>query len=190
MKLIRKLMVLALVGGIVGLFFFKTPNGKPVIDWKDFIPDQITETMKKPAPTLYRWKDDKGNWQYSDTPPEDQTANVVTNSTPVNTMKTIELPEGYQDQPRRAGGIIVGEGGSDIRRGADRTGNNRSYSGDPATWGEKESDGMERGSDFDPTSGASPLSTAPLGQVPNMLNEIERIQSNQENKQKILDNLR
>ena len=159
MKLFSKLMLLILVAGIAGLFFIKKPNGSPWLDWRDFIPSQVTQALKKPDPTLYRWQDEKGNWQYGDTPPEDQAAQTVKNTTPVNTMKTIDLPEGYQDEGRRQG-VIVGDSGSDMRT-----------------------------SKFDPTSDSSPLSTAPLEQVPNMMNEIDKIKESQTNKQQILDSL-
>ena len=159
MKLFSKLIVLLLVVGIAGLFFLKKPNGSPWLDWRDFVPNQITQAMKKPAPTLYRWQDEKGQWQYGDAPPENQQASIVKNTTPVNSMKTIDLPEGYQDKGRRQG-VIVGESGTDMRT-----------------------------SKFDPTSSASPFSTAPLEQVPNMMNELENIKESQANKQQILDSL-
>lgn len=159
MKLFYKLMLLILVAGVAGLFFVKKPNGSPMLNWQDFVPSQITQAMKKPAPTLYRWQDEKGQWQYGDTPPEDQQAAIVKNTTPVNSMKTIDLPEGYQDQGRRQG-VIVGDSGTDMRT-----------------------------SKFDPTSASSPFSTAPLEQVPDMMNEIENIKESQLNKQQLLDSL-
>ena len=137
MKLFSKLMLLLLVVGIAGLFFLKKPNGSPWLDWRDFIPNQVTQALKKPAPTLYRWQDEKGQWQYGDTPPEDQQAS----------------------QGRRQG-VVVGESGTDMRT-----------------------------SKFDPTSTSSPFSTAPLEQVPNMMNELDNIKESQANKQQILDSL-
>ena len=179
MKIFSKLMILALIAGVVGIFFVKKPNGEPMFSINDFLPSFVTEMTKKPAPTLYRWQDEKGNWQYGDTPPDDQQASIMKTQTHINGMKTIDLPEGYQNQGRRQG-VIVGEGSSDIRTQAERS--NRHYA---STKNESyDTSSTETGGESSVSSGN------PLSKLPELLNDIGNIQESQENKQKMLESIR
>jgi len=100
MSLIIKLFCAVLVIGLAGLFVLKKPDGTPWLSVNNFIPN--TETISLDAKALfndilsnkalsnkifsegnhnsgdvYRWKDKNGQWQYSDTPPENQAAENI-----------------------------------------------------------------------------------------------------------------
>jgi hypothetical protein len=80
MKLVYKLIALALIAALAAPMLIKGPDGKPIMSWKDWLPD--TQAIKKsveksipelpvsnstPQPTqkVYRWKDEHGVWHYS-----------------------------------------------------------------------------------------------------------------------------
>ena len=95
-----KVMMGLLALGMAGLFVVKKPDGTPWLNIKDFLPDQssiteISQTANKAlknaessighpdsnkistAGKIYRWKDQQGNWQFSDTPPENLPAETM-----------------------------------------------------------------------------------------------------------------
>jgi hypothetical protein len=152
MKIFTKLLLLALVAGLAAPFFLKGPNGLPLLNYKDFIPtpDSVMNSITPKAETkLYKWKDAKGHWQFGDNPPEGVGASTMQVKTQINSMKTIELPEGF-----------------------------------------KNNTGTEPEKGFDPlSSGASPLSTAPIDKVPEMMDRIESYQQKLDDRAKTLDAL-
>lgn len=154
MKIFTKLLLLALVAGLAAPFFLKGPNGQPLLNYKDFIPtpDSIMNSVTPKAEIkMYKWKDAKGHWQFGDNPPEGVAANEMHVKTQINSMKTIELPDGFKDNINT------------------------------------EEDTNPR---FDPlSSGASPLSTAPIEKVPEMLDQIEGFQQKLDDRAKTLDSL-
>ena len=97
MSLFYKLIILGLILALAAPFIMKKPDGTPFMTWQQLMPDTIQSAVKKDT-KLYRWKDDKGHWQYTDTPPENNQAEQIAVKTTINSMKTIELPEGYQPQ--------------------------------------------------------------------------------------------
>ncbi|MGH1487754.1 MAG: DUF4124 domain-containing protein [Cellvibrionaceae bacterium] len=89
MKLIVKFFCFLLVLGFAGLFVLKKPDGTPWLSLDDFIPDISVGSVKDALPggnevAVYRWKDAEGNWQYSDTPPGNNTAEQVLVNTNLN----------------------------------------------------------------------------------------------------------
>lgn len=150
MKIMIKLLLLALVASLAAPFILKGPNGQPFIKLSDFIPDGddiIKSVTPEPPTKLYKWKDAKGHWQFGDTPPQGFTGQEVEVRTPINSMKTIELPDGFKDEEKS-----------------------------------KQA--------FDPLdSTASPLSTAPIEKVPEMLETIEGFQNTLDERNKTLDAL-
>jgi len=103
MGIFNKLLLLVLVLGVASPFFLKKPDGTPFMDINDLLkPVQSAKEKVMPteSKTLYRWQDDKGNWQYSDYPPENNQAESYKVKHNINEMKTIDLPEGYQDKPK------------------------------------------------------------------------------------------
>ena len=72
---------------VVLLSFIPSPTGKPFIDWKELLPDADTQksvaklinidvsdvsikniesTFTEKKTTVYKWKDDKGQWHFSE----------------------------------------------------------------------------------------------------------------------------
>ncbi|MGR6871735.1 DUF4124 domain-containing protein [Pseudomonas sp. HK3] len=104
MSIFNKLLLLALVLAIASPFILKKPDGSPVLDISTFL-EPVKNIGQSALPTaapksLYRWQDAKGNWQYSDHPPEGESAQMIQVEDKINSMKTIDLPEGYQDKPK------------------------------------------------------------------------------------------
>jgi len=103
--LFNKLLLLALVLAVASPFILKKPDGSPIMDISEFIKpatDMGKSVISNDEPTsLYRWQDEKGNWQFSDHPPENVNSQVMTVDNKINSMKTIDLPEGYQDKPKQ-----------------------------------------------------------------------------------------
>ena len=152
MGIFNKLLILALIIGVASPFFLKKPDGTPFMDINDFLNPvkSVKESvMPSESKTLYRWKDEKGNWQYSDYPPDNNQAESYKVKHNINEMKTIDLPEGFKDKPKE-----------------------------------------EETARFDPTTGGStPLSTAPLEKVPEMLDQIDGFQQKLDARQQQLDNM-
>jgi hypothetical protein len=104
MGLFNKLLLLALVLAVASPFILKKPDGTPILEISKFL-EPATNMTKSALPSatpksLYRWQDEKGNWQYSDHPPENSNAQMIQVEDKINSMKTIDLPEGYQDKPK------------------------------------------------------------------------------------------
>ncbi len=106
MSLFYKLIILGLIGALAAPFIIKKPDGTPMMTLKQFMPDvssSITnlKNASKGDTQLYRWKDDKGHWQYSDTPKDSGDAEKFKVKTQIISMKTIELPEGYGEPKKK-----------------------------------------------------------------------------------------
>ncbi|WP_283788609.1 DUF4124 domain-containing protein [Bermanella sp. WJH001] len=106
MKLFNKLLLLALVLALASPFILKKPDGTPILEISKFLEptkDLTSSVLPSAAPkSLYRWQDAKGNWQYSDHPPQDAHAQQIQVEDKINSMKTIDLPEGYKDKPKES----------------------------------------------------------------------------------------
>jgi len=90
MKLFTKLLLFILILGLAAPFILKRPDGKPWMNISQFMPDmqaigwrikglwhdtvreteKITSGTEEPSsPTaIYRWQDEHGAWQFSDSP--------------------------------------------------------------------------------------------------------------------------
>lgn len=104
MSLFNKLLLLALVLALASPFILKKPDGTPILEISQFL-EPAKNIGQSVIPTaapksLYRWQDEKGNWQYSDHPPENTQSQMIQVEDKINSMKTIDLPEGYQDKPK------------------------------------------------------------------------------------------
>lgn len=58
-------------------------------------PAPATDT---PAPTLYKWRDDQGVWNYTDTPPPDRPYETITGTPNVNSVPSV-VPDGGVSEP-------------------------------------------------------------------------------------------
>jgi len=106
MSLVYKLIILALIGALAAPFIIKKPDGTPMMTLKQFMPDasQSIDQLKsigKADAQLYRWQDEKGNWQYSDTPHDSAQGEKFQVQATINSMKTIELPEGFGEPKKK-----------------------------------------------------------------------------------------
>lgn len=98
MSLIIKFFCFLLALGLAGLFVLKEPDGSPWLSIDEFIPNTqalIANTLSLANKTkqmvekkavndtnnnndnIYRWEDDSGQWQYSDTPPTNHTVESI-----------------------------------------------------------------------------------------------------------------
>lgn len=50
------------------------------------------------APTLYKWQDDQGVWNYTDTPPPDRPYQTITGTPNVNSVPSV-VPDGGVSEP-------------------------------------------------------------------------------------------
>ncbi|MAA71878.1 MAG: hypothetical protein CL679_09150 [Bermanella sp.] len=104
MGIIIKLLLLALVLALASPFILKKPDGRPILEISEFLKpasDIGKSVISSDQPkSLYRWQDEKGNWQFSDHPPEGSNAQAMQVEDKINSMKTIDLPEGYQNQSK------------------------------------------------------------------------------------------
>jgi len=51
-----------------------------------------------PAPSLYKWQDDQGVWNYTDTPPPDRPYETITGTPNVNSVPSV-VPDGGVSEP-------------------------------------------------------------------------------------------
>lgn len=93
---------------VVVLSFISGPNGKKFIDWNELLPDASTQkkvaelinvdisnlsvddiqsTFTEKKTTVYKWKDDKGQWHFSAEKPMHLQAEQMTISNKVNTIQ-------------------------------------------------------------------------------------------------------
>ena len=76
--MIKLLIGLLIIACILPLFI-KGPVGKPIMtldDWKPEVPESLSgladdarQEVKEPA-TVYKWQDEKGQWHFSNQPPD------------------------------------------------------------------------------------------------------------------------
>ncbi len=100
MPITYKLLLLALIAALAAPFILKKPDGTPLMTLQQFFPEASSginkiKSITKKDTQLYRYKDSKGHWQYTDTPPEQGQAEKVKLKSTITSMKTIELPEGF-----------------------------------------------------------------------------------------------
>jgi hypothetical protein len=121
MSIFYKLLILAMIVATSGLFFIKSPQGKPFLSYKDFIPDiskhiaqakeiaekvpvgqkQIAEDSAQAAPptlkknNFYKWKDAYGSWQFTQEPPPQKDAefSVISVDPKANIIKSMSKKE-------------------------------------------------------------------------------------------------
>ena len=125
MKLIVKFFMILFVLGFGGLFILKKPDGTPWLSMADLIPtkDDLSGALDQAIPdqiiggssdsvSVYKWKDAEGNWQFSDTPPDNQTAEQVLVSTNLNRDLVPELKISEPKKPASGGNAtLIKKGG-------------------------------------------------------------------------------
>ncbi len=112
----RFFTVAILAAAIIGPFFLKKPDGKPVMEMptaQDFIPDKLfpggsdsgNNSVSSSGQTYYKWQDEHGQWHYGDQPPTTaskvSTLQVDTNTNIIQSLK-IEPEEKAVEEPQQA----------------------------------------------------------------------------------------
>ncbi|MGI9285111.1 MAG: DUF4124 domain-containing protein, partial [Pseudomonadales bacterium] len=119
MKFRHKMMLLSLLALLVLPMFMIGPGGKPLMSLNDWMPGDVTvnsatkklvKTWNKASgaleqstgidmtvktPKLYKWKDAKGRWQFSNEPPPADAGEVFVQDMPQmsNVMQPVEMRE-------------------------------------------------------------------------------------------------
>lgn len=121
LRLVLPLLVLVFVLPMI----MPGPDGKPVMNWRDWLPDKSTiapvadvleDTNGAGQPAtqaFYRWQDEQGRWHFSDSPPPDTVladqANAgLAEQLPVVTNRMDALP---QAEPEQAATTSTDSGG-------------------------------------------------------------------------------
>jgi hypothetical protein len=105
MGLFNKLLLLALVLALASPFILKQPDGQPILDISTILKpaNDVGKTILPNAQpkSLYRWQDEKGNWQFSDHSPKHADAQLMEVEDKINSMKTIDLPADFQNTSKK-----------------------------------------------------------------------------------------
>ncbi len=116
-RLILKLAFKFILPLVIILSFIPGPNGKPIMDWSAWLPNKqlMTDAKKmlgqapikdnpfKTEKTVYKWKDEHGNWQFSQTPPK----NLATKSEKFSVsskVNTMSAPPAVETDSSSGGG--------------------------------------------------------------------------------------
>lgn len=98
-----KLIILVVILGCVGLFVVKGPDGEPLMtveklfegfptSLSDLLPAD-TEAKEAPAITkIYKWKDENGVWQFSNSPVDEEGAEIMELDGQINTVQAFKAP--------------------------------------------------------------------------------------------------
>ena len=92
-----KLMIGIVILACGGLFFIKGPDGEPLMTFDELFssPEQSSaELNRNIEPTkVYKWQDENGVWQFSNTPVNESGAEVVILDGKINTMDAYVAPK-------------------------------------------------------------------------------------------------
>jgi hypothetical protein len=126
----RFFVVAILAAALIGPFFIKSPDGKPVMEMptaQDFIPEQLFSggsnsntgsPLSSDGPSYYKWQDEQGQWHYGDQPPTDSskvsTLQVDTNTNIIQGLKiepevTEGIPQEVNQQQKLPDRLTSGE---------------------------------------------------------------------------------
>lgn len=119
MKIRHKMMLLSLLALLVLPMFLVGPSGKPLMSLNDWLPGDLSLNgagkklvntwnkasgvleqgtgidMSVDTPKLYKWKDARGRWQFSNEPPPADVGDVLVQDMPQmsNVMQPVEMRE-------------------------------------------------------------------------------------------------
>jgi hypothetical protein len=103
MKIMIKLLLLALVGGLVAPMFIKGPDGRPLMSWQEFFSAPSGGMGSKPSSvssdktTVYKWKDEHGQWHFSDKKDEHLEQETVKYDPNANIIQSIPVTKDTQN---------------------------------------------------------------------------------------------
>lgn len=90
----KKIILVLIIAALVAPMFIKGPDGEPIMqlsDWTASAP-QVTNSAPAAPTEYYRYRDESGNWQYTDRPPAGVEYERVEINTSANTMESMPLP--------------------------------------------------------------------------------------------------
>jgi hypothetical protein len=89
----KKLLLVVVIVALAVPLFIKGPDGKPIMDFSDWLPS-APDVLETAVPTEYfRYRDSSGNWQYTDRPPAGVEYEMVEVNTSLNNMDATPLPQ-------------------------------------------------------------------------------------------------
>ena len=96
-----KLMIFAVILAGAALFFIKGPDGKHLLtvdklfgDFPGSSADLLPGESETPAVTrIYKWKDEDGVWQFSNSPADKEGAEVIELDGQINIVQAFRFPE-------------------------------------------------------------------------------------------------
>lgn len=92
---IGTIAALAIGGGYA--WYIAQPKPHAPTDTATATAPTASSSRPGPAPTLYKWRDDRGVWNYTDTAPTDRPFETITGTPNVNSVPTV-VPESALDQ--------------------------------------------------------------------------------------------
>ncbi|MBQ60897.1 MAG: hypothetical protein CMQ19_02365 [Gammaproteobacteria bacterium] len=115
--MMMKLVILAVFLACAGLFVIKGPDGTPLLTVdklledlpsspSDLLPKEL-ELPEEPLVTkIYKWKDENGVWQFSNSPVDESGAEVLELDGQINTVQAFVAP--VQEEKKKKPAVIPG----------------------------------------------------------------------------------
>lgn len=117
MKIMIKLLLLALVGVLVAPMFIKGPDGEPIVTLQDVVPTASSESAyvspsssSSKLTTVYKWQDENGQWHFSDNQAQGQNHETVKYNPKANIIQSLAKKE----EPKPGAGSMPGVSGEYI----------------------------------------------------------------------------
>ncbi|MEL7311856.1 MAG: DUF4124 domain-containing protein [Pseudomonadota bacterium] len=117
MKLFVKLLAFILVLALMGPFFLKGPDGRPLWEMPTRLPTLnevsgavVPDGLQDPNVEVYRWQDETGQWHFGSAPPESSRYEVMQIDTRTNAV-AVEPPPSLEPEapPDPAVGVASDE---------------------------------------------------------------------------------
>lgn len=113
-----KILILVVIAACVAPFFIEGPDGEPLmtlerLTGESIVPEPVPDQQPSETVTVYKWQDDDGVWQFSNTPVEapgveimelDGDINIVP-STPTSSAEKVETRGLTTSIPKIPGGL-------------------------------------------------------------------------------------
>ncbi|MFC3152299.1 DUF4124 domain-containing protein [Litoribrevibacter euphylliae] len=118
MKIFIKLMLLVLVGAVVAPMFIKGPDGEPIVTLQEVLPSSSSSESAYVSPssssskltTVYKWKDENGQWHFSDNQATGQNHETLKYNPKANIIQSLAKKE----EPKDGAAAIPGVNGEYI----------------------------------------------------------------------------
>ena len=87
-----KMMIFLAIIGCGGLFFLKGPTGKPFLSMDTLFSSPVETTLPSAPTKIYKWQDENGVWQFSNTPVNEKNVETMELDGKINTMDAFKAP--------------------------------------------------------------------------------------------------